>query len=127
MIDLLQKVLADPPVAPTGIPNLEATNNIFGFEKIRGAYQNLTFFNDIYPGSIFSDLTDRIITFLITISATIAVLMIVWAGIQYLTAYGNEDKTTQAKKTITWALIGLAIVALVYTILSVTASFINTI
>ncbi|NCN24964.1 hypothetical protein CO101_00880 [Candidatus Berkelbacteria bacterium CG_4_9_14_3_um_filter_39_23] len=132
MIDLLQKVLADPPVAtpppavaPTGIPNLEATNNIFGFDKVKNAYEKLSGYNNDYPHAVLEGLAGEIITALMALSASLAVLMIVWAGIQYLTAYGNEDKTASAKKTITWALVGLAIVALVFTILEVTAILIK--
>ena len=129
MIDLLQKVLADPPVAtppPATAPTtLTDPNNIFGFDKVKNAYEKLSGYNNLYPQAVLEGLAGEIITALMALSASLAVLMIVWAGIQYLTAYGNEDKTASAKKTITWALVGLAIVALVFTILEVTAILIK--
>jgi len=36
--------------------------------------------------------------------------MIIIGGIQYMTSAGNEEKTNKAKKTILWAIIGIAIV-----------------
>lgn len=100
-------------------------NNIFGFDKVKEAYEKLSGYNNLYPQAVLQGLAGEIITALMALSASLAVLMIMWAGIQYLTAYGNEDKTASAKKTITWALVGLAIVALVFTILEVTAILIK--
>ncbi len=113
---------------PVGTPPaIDDTSNIFGFGFIKDKYQALSGYHDEFPRAIFGDLADKIINALIGISASLAVLMIVWAGIQYLTAYGNEDKTASAKKTIIWSLAGLAIVALVYTILNITAWIIQNI
>ena len=53
-----------------------------------------------------------------------AVLFIIIGGIQILTAYGNDEKIGKAKKTITYAIIGLLIAILSYAIVS-TISVIN--
>lgn len=42
----------------------------------------------------------------------VGVVMIVFAGFQYLTANGDPAKATNARTTIKWAVIGLAIVML---------------
>lgn len=49
----------------------------------------------------------------------IAVLAIIWGGVQYLTAVGNEDTTRTAKRTITYAIMGLVIAGIAYAIVNV--------
>jgi len=49
----------------------------------------------------------------------IAVLAIVWGGIQYLTSAGNEDQARSGKKTIQYALTGLVIAGLAYAIINI--------
>lgn len=57
----------------------------------------------------FIELVNRIAGFIATIAVAIAVIMIVWSGIMFLTAGGDENKVTTAKRAITWSVIGLAI------------------
>lgn len=45
-----------------------------------------------------------------TIAIPIGVAMVVWGGIQVMTASGSEERATKGKKTIMWAVIGVAIV-----------------
>ncbi len=47
-----------------------------------------------------------------TIAGGIAIIFLIWAGFQYFTAYGNEEKANKAKITITWAIVGLIIIIL---------------
>ena len=54
-----------------------------------------------------------IINMLITLSAVVAVVMIIVGGYTFMTAGGDPDKTEQGQKTLTNALIGLAVVAIV--------------
>jgi len=49
----------------------------------------------------------------------IAVLAVVWGGIQYLTSAGNEDQARSGKKTIQYALTGLVIAGLAYAIINI--------
>lgn len=44
----------------------------------------------------------------------LAVLFLIWGGLQYLTAAGNEDQVEKAKNTITYALLGLVVAAIAY-------------
>jgi len=53
---------------------------------------------------------DGIASLLLVIVIPLATIMIIWAGIQYLTAANNEEQVKKAKNTIKWAIIGLAIV-----------------
>ena len=56
-----------------------------------------------------TEIISAIMDLLAVIGTGVAVIMIIWAGIQYMTAGGSEEKATKAKKTITWAIIGVAI------------------
>ena len=49
----------------------------------------------------------------------IAVLMLIWGGINYLTSAGDEDKARTGKKTISYALIGLVVAGIAYAIVDV--------
>lgn len=55
---------------------------------------------------------DNTTTWAIYLVGGIAVIMIIWGAIQYLTAFGNEEKAATGKKIITWALIGLVVILL---------------
>lgn len=65
-------------------------------------------------------------TYLPTVTRTIialagasALLMIIVGGIQILTAYGNDEAISKAKKTITYSVVGLLIALLSYAIVSI--------
>jgi amino acid transporter len=46
----------------------------------------------------------------------IFIILLIFAGFQWMTASGNEEKVTKAKETITRAIIGLAIIIAAYSI-----------
>ena len=48
----------------------------------------------------------------LSIAGGIAVLMIIWGGYQYFTAYGNEEKAQGGKKIITWEIMGVVVIIL---------------
>lgn len=50
-----------------------------------------------------------IITVLIELGTIVSVLGIMYGGFLYATAQGDEEKLGKARKTITWALVGTAV------------------
>ncbi|MCK5466088.1 hypothetical protein KAI56_01140 [Candidatus Parcubacteria bacterium] len=56
--------------------------------------------------------------------AIIATLVIIWGGVQYLTAGGNEDTVANAKKTIAAGVIGMVIAGLAYAMVIVVSTII---
>lgn len=56
---------------------------------------------------------------IIALAGGFAFLFIIIGGIQILTAYGNDEKIGNAKKTITYAIVGLLISILSYAIVSI--------
>ena len=52
----------------------------------------------------------------------LSILVLVWSGIRFITAQGEEDAITNAKKTATWAVVGFGIAILSYAIIATIAS-----
>ena len=59
---------------------------------------------------------------IIALTGGLALLLMVVAGIFLLTSYGNPERATAAKKTITYALAGIIISGLSYGIVAIIAS-----
>lgn len=58
----------------------------------------------------FIELVKGIYSFIFQISIPIAVVLIIWVGIMFLTSQGNEAKVKQAKQALLWIIVGLAII-----------------
>jgi flagellar basal body-associated protein FliL len=63
--------------------------------------------------SVAKNIRERLLTFV----ATLTIIVLVVAGIFYIFSQGNEQRTSQAKKVMTGAMIGLAIILSANTIL----------
>lgn len=59
------------------------------------------------------------------LAGALVILVILYAAILYLTAQGDEAKAETAKKTIIWAAVGAAFVALSKTILLIIKGHLN--
>ena len=66
----------------------------------------------------------KIITFLLTFLAALAVLVIVVAGIMYITSGGDEGKVETAKSWIMYAIIGLIIALLGWVIINIVSKLV---
>ena len=60
----------------------------------------------------------NVVNFLLMILGIISVIMIVIGGFLYATSSGDSNKTTTAKNTILYAVIGVAVALLAYTIVN---------
>lgn len=63
-----------------------------------------------------------LIRFWILFSAVIAIIAIVWAGIQMILATGEDEKIKKSRKIIMFALIGLVITGLAYAVVDIIAN-----
>jgi hypothetical protein len=59
----------------------------------------------------------NLINALIVLSGVVAVFLIMYAGYQYLTSQGDQEKVQAARKTLTFTIIGLVIVVFAFFIL----------
>lgn len=60
----------------------------------------------------------NIINVLVVFAGIVALFFIVWAGIKYTTSQGDTNKLDSARKTLTWAIIGLVFVIFSFFLLS---------
>lgn len=76
--------------------------------------------SDSLPSAIYRAITDwltsHIWPFIVTVSVLATLLFTFYGAFLYFTAYGDENKATQAKKSITYAITGFIITLLAWTI-----------
>ena len=63
-------------------------------------------------------LVDNILTWLLTFAGAFAVLAVIYSGFMYITAGSDSDQAEKAKKNLTWAIIGVVLVAMSVLIVS---------
>lgn len=64
---------------------------------------------DPLGGKDFTDITKDIISWLVNIGISLAVIMIMYAGFLWMTSGGDETKVTKARQTLIWSLVGLGV------------------
>jgi len=68
-------------------------------------------FNSPVTGVVTAEqLIQRIIRWVIGLTGSIALVILIYAGFRYLTAGADEEKAKNAKKMLWWAIIGLAVI-----------------
>jgi len=67
----------------------------------------------------------NITNYVLGIISLIAVLIIIYGGILYLTSMGNADQIAKAKSTIVYGIVGLVIVGLAYAIAALVPALIG--
>ncbi len=67
----------------------------------------------------------KIIEWALYLSGAVAVIFVIIGGYRYLTAGGNEETATKARKSVVNALIGLVIIILAYVIVNVVTNFVT--
>lgn len=74
----------------------------------------------------FAQIVITIINIALGIVGSLAVLLLILGGFRYLFAAGNEERAEMAKKTISHAIIGLAIVLMSFAIVALITRFLVT-
>ncbi|MDP3993798.1 MAG: pilin [Candidatus Doudnabacteria bacterium] len=92
------------PIPPPGGPTGELTN------PAPGQLVNI---------DTFEKLLIKIINTFLYFAGGIAVIFIVVGGFQYVASRGNEESTEKAKKTVTYAVLGLVIIVMAFAIVSI--------
>jgi type IV secretory pathway VirB2 component (pilin) len=72
-------------------------------------------------GTLGQNIT-TIINYFLGILGLIAVAFLIYAGVMMVTAGGNEEQINKAKKIITYAVIGIVIILLSYSIVTFVTS-----
>jgi len=82
----------------------------------RGAQDTAFFGTSGLRGASVDSIVANIISIFLGLLGIVFVVLLIYAGFQWMTAEGNEEKVEKAKATITRAIIGLAIVIAAYAI-----------
>jgi fumarate reductase subunit D len=69
--------------------------------------------------SDFNKLVGNTLQWVLSVAGSVALIMLIFGGVAYITAAGDEQRITMAKRTITWAILGLAVVLTSYAIIAV--------
>lgn len=71
------------------------------------------------------DIIKKIIDFMLFAVGLVAVIMIIYGGIQYTTSAGDSGKIASAKNTIIYSIVGLVVAILAYAIVNLVVSSIG--
>jgi len=72
----------------------------------------------------FSDIALSLLNLLLSIAAVIAVIVVIAAGIMYVTAAGDPERIEMAKKFLIGGIIGLVVVIVSLTIVTVVSGLV---
>jgi len=76
------------------------------YQPKRGSFWGLE--NPLNADS-FTELLENIIDWITTIGILIAIIMIIYSGYLFMTSGGSDEKVSNAKKSLIWSLVGLAV------------------
>lgn len=83
------------------------------------------------PGEVLTDMSavegflNTIVRWMWMIAAFIVVIFFLYAGFLFVTAGGNDDQVNKAKGVVKWALVGVVVMILAGSVMSVMQSFIT--
>ena len=92
--------------------SLDRLKNILFPVQPTGNFNIVTFFMNLF-------------NLIILLAAIIAILYLVWAGIQYITASTDEEKAKKARTAIYNAIIGIVVIILSYSIIIWVGGFVQ--
>ena len=75
-------------------------------------------FDNPITTSSFEALISGIVKWILGIVVSLAILFLIIGGLMYITSAGNEEQATKAKKVILYAILGLGIIVLSYSIIT---------
>lgn len=100
---------------------------LFALEASADATQGWGYSNQ--PSGVPGDLESAIMNitnYILGFIAIIATLIVIYGGVRYLTAMGNDDEVGKAKKTIYSGIIGIVICGLAYALVTIVFSLLGT-
>lgn len=74
--------------------------------------------SNLSPETKVNAILNFLINLILFASGSVAVLMLVYGGIRFITSGGNQDQRDEATKIIRWAIIGLLVVILAYALVT---------
>jgi hypothetical protein len=74
--------------------------------------------NNTFADTSFYDIVNNVANFVFGFIVILSIIFLVWGGIQYVTAGGDEAQMEKAKSTITYAIIGLFVAGVAFAIVN---------
>ncbi|MCF7794850.1 pilin [Patescibacteria group bacterium] len=112
-IIILSIFIASTNIVFSQAPALQSNENM---NNQTDAFRNASGFTEVAGSEGVSDIIARVIFTILSLLATVFIVLIIVAGYQWMTAGGNEEQVTKAKKNISNAVIGLIIILSAYAI-----------
>lgn len=105
----IETALAEPapPLGPGGSPNFSPNPNGIG--------------------QIIINSKEKVFDILVLVAGALAILFLIWNGIQYITSAGNPEKIKAARSGMINAVIGVMIIVAAYAIVRFAISIGNTV
>lgn len=121
-----EPVITDPnPIANTNtVPTVGNVNTGITASFIDLDANVGSFFNPLQAQSL-PELLTSIIRVLFLLISIAAVIIIIIAGFRMVLANGNEEQLTKAKKAITWAIVGLIVSLMSFSIVAIIQNLIS--
>jgi hypothetical protein len=94
-----------------------------GLDQIKKEFQTT---GDIAGATSIGSLIVGVIRFLMGILMVVAILMIIIGGFMYVTSAGSEERAKSGRKTVMYALMGVAVVILAYVLVNIVDKSIST-
>jgi len=67
----------------------------------------------------------QIVNYVFGFAFGVAIILIVWSGISWMTAGGDEERIGKARKNLLYGLVGIAIIIGVYTLIRIVAGLLG--
>ena len=91
---------------------------LYSKSVLAGSYENITAgldkTQDAAGGLEMNGVIKTIITTMLFVVGILAVIMIIYGGIRYVTAHGDKTQVASAKDTVVYAVVGLVVAIVAY-------------
>lgn len=64
----------------------------------------------------------NVVNFALIASGVVALFFIIWSGARYITSGGDQKRVEGARKTLTWAIIGLILILISFLIVNIVSA-----
>ena len=108
-----RSLLAAAPAGET-IRLAQASDVSDGLGKVKGPFSGLTTFDTSNPYKFAAG----IIKVMLQVGFMVAVVFVVVGGYFFITARGNQEQSARGRRTIIYALIGIAVMIMAYVLVS---------
>ena len=79
--------------------------------------------NDSLRQTLITNILPKLAVVLIGLIASLSLVFLIIAGVKFATAYGNDETVQKAKKQAIYAIVGLILALMSYTIVTIVSNF----